>query len=125
MDEQNLTEHPSNEQREERQWNMFVHLSLLTGFVIPFAGLVVPIVLWQLKKDEFPSVTAHAFVVFNWMINALIYAVICFVLTFFLIGVLGFLLLAVLSIVFPIIGGIKANDGELWEYPLTFVKVFK
>jgi uncharacterized protein len=25
----------------------------------------------------------------------------------------------VLNIVFPIIGGIKANGGELWEYPLT------
>ena len=25
----------------------------------------------------------------------------------------------ILNIVFPIIGGIKANDGELWEYPLT------
>jgi len=24
-----------------------------------------------------------------------------------------------MGIVFPIIGGMKANNGELWEYPLT------
>lgn len=23
------------------------------------------------------------------------------------------------GIIFPIIGGIKANSGELWQYPLT------
>ena len=27
--------------------------------------------------------------------------------------------LAVLGIVFPIIGGIKANNGEVWKYPLS------
>ena len=29
-----------------------------------------------------------------------------------------------MGIVFPIIGGIKANSGELWEYPMTikFIK---
>ena len=114
---------PNN--RDERQWHMFVHLSLLTGFLIPFAGLVVPIILWQMKKEEFPSITAHAYVVFNWMINALVYALVCLVLSFIVIGIFGLFALAIISIVFPIIGGIKANDGELWEYPLTFIKVFK
>jgi uncharacterized protein len=31
--------------------------------------------------------------------------------------------LAVVSIVFPIIGGIKAKNGEVWSYPLS-VKFF-
>jgi uncharacterized protein len=29
------------------------------------------------------------------------------------------MVLAVLAIVFPIIGGIKANNGEFWDYPIT------
>jgi uncharacterized protein len=33
---------------------------------------------------------------------------------------LGFVILGVLSVIFPIIGGIKANQGEVWEYPLSF-----
>lgn len=32
---------------------------------------------------------------------------------------LGLLALVIMSIVFPIIGAVKANNGELWEYPLT------
>ena len=27
--------------------------------------------------------------------------------------------LAIVGIVFPIIGGVKANNGEVWPYPLS------
>jgi uncharacterized Tic20 family protein len=27
--------------------------------------------------------------------------------------------LVIIGIVFPIIGGIKANNGEVWKYPLS------
>ncbi len=66
-----------------------------------------------------PALDAHGKMVANFMISCLIYAVVSFVLTFVLIGILGFIALAVIGVVFPIIGGIKANSGELWEYPLT------
>jgi uncharacterized Tic20 family protein len=36
--------------------------------------------------------------------------------------VIGFgllMILGVLSIVFPVIAGIKANNGEVWRYPLS------
>ena len=35
---------------------------------------------------------------------------------------MGFLLLIIIglrSVIFPIVGGIKANDGEVWKYPLS------
>ena len=38
---------------------------------------------------------------------------------FLLVGFLLLPVLAVLGIVFPIIGAVKANNGEFWEYPLT------
>ena len=111
--------------RETRQWAMFIHFSILAGWVIPLGGLIVPILLWQLKKDELPGIVPHAHVVLNWIITSLVYAIICFILTFILIGILGFIALAIVTIVFSVIGGIKANDGEVWEYPGTFIKVFK
>lgn len=111
--------------KEERQWAMFLHLSLLAGFIIPFGGLIAPLLIWQLKKEEMPSIVPHAHVVMNWIINALIYSVICLILTFIVIGVFGFFILGIATVAFAIIGGIKANDGEVWEYPLTMVKVFK
>ena len=111
--------------RETRQWAMFIHFSILAGWVIPIAGLIVPILMWQLKKDELPGIVPHAHIVLNWIVTSLVYALICFVLTFVLIGVLGFFILGLATVIFAIIGGIKANDGEVWEYPGTFIKVFK
>lgn len=32
--------------------------------------------------------------------------------------------LAIVCIVFPIIGGVKANNGEVWAYPLS-LKIVK
>jgi uncharacterized Tic20 family protein len=104
---------------EQRQMGMFIHLSQLAGLVVPVAGLVVPIVLWQTQKDKMPELDAHGKMVVNWMLSALIYAVVSLPLMVVLVGFLTLLAVAVMSIVFPIIGGIKANNGELWEYPLT------
>ncbi len=104
---------------EQKQMGMFLHLSQLINVIIPLGGVIAPIVLWQIKKDEMPALDAHGKMVANWLISSLIYFAVSFVLTFVLIGILGFIALGLMSIVFPIIGGIKANNGELWEYPLT------
>ena len=111
--------------RETNQWAMFLHFSILAGWIIPLGGLIVPILIWQLKKDELPGIVPHAHVVINWIITSLVYALICFVLTFVLIGLLGFVILGLATVIFAIIGGIKANEGTLWEYPGTFIKIFK
>lgn len=112
-------------QRQTNQWAMFIHFSMLAGWVIPLAGIVVPILLWQLKKDELPGIEPHAHVVMNWIVSSLVYAVICYVLLLIVIGVFGFFILGVLTVIYAIVGGVKANDGELWEYPGTLIKVFK
>ncbi len=104
---------------EQKQMGMFLHLSQLLNFLIPFAGVVVPIVLWQTQKDKMPALDAHGKIIANWMISSLIYGAISFILLFVLVGILGFVALGIMAVVFPIIGGIKANNGEFWEYPLT------
>ena len=102
-----------------KQWAMVLHFSILAGFAIPIAGLVAPIVIWQLKKNEFPEIDAHGKVVVNWILSAIIYAAVSALLCFALIGFPLLIVLGVLCIIFPIVAGIKANDGELWKYPLS------
>ena len=111
--------------KEARQWAMFLHFSILAGFIIPFGGLIAPIIIWQLKKEDLPEIVPHAHVVMNWIITGLVYFAISFVLMFVLIGIPMMMALGIATVVFSIIGGIKANDGELWEYPMTLIKVFK
>ncbi len=110
--------------QEERQMGMFLHLSLLASIIVPAAGIILPVVLWQTQKEKMPALDPHGKMVANWMISHLIYVVVSIVLAFFIIGIFTLLAAMVLGIVFPIIGGIKANNGELWQYPLTikFIK---
>lgn len=104
---------------EEKQWGLLLHLSQLANIIIPPLGLIAPIVLWQVKKDEMPALDAHGKMITNWVISSFIYAVVSGVLAIVLVGFLGLIALYLLGIIFPIIGGIKANNGEFWEYPLT------
>ena len=114
----------SSEEKDFRQWAMFLHLSMLLGYVVPIAGLIAPIVIWQVKKNEMPAIDEHGKNATNWIISALIYAVVSSILVFVIVGVFLLIALAILSIIFPIIAGVKANNGETWKYPLTiaFIK---
>ena len=113
------TPSPGGDEKELRLWSTLLHLSLLAGLIIPLGGLIVPIVIYILKKDELPGLEPHWHVVINWIISAVIYAAISFILMIIVIGVFLLWALALLGLVFPIIGAIKANDGEVWKYPLS------
>ncbi|HEX4955984.1 MAG TPA: DUF4870 domain-containing protein [Thermoanaerobaculia bacterium] len=106
-------------EQEKRQWAMFLHLSTLAGYVVPIVGLVAPILIWQLKKDQLPGLDAHGKVVANWVISSLIYLLFFGVLSIVLIGLPFLFLLLALGLIYPIIGAVKANDGEVWSYPLS------
>ncbi len=108
--------------QQTRTWAMWLHLSLLSGLLVPFAGLIVPIILWQVKKEELPGIDVHGKNAVNWLISYVIYFVAAIILMFITIGILFILPLAVglVGIIFPIIAGIKANEGKIWTYPLSF-----
>ncbi|MGQ9426051.1 DUF4870 domain-containing protein [Gilvimarinus sp. F26214L] len=107
---------------EERVFCMLIHFSQLLGVVlpfIPFIGVIVPVVMWASEKDKSRPVDIHGRIVLNWMISYIIYFAVSLILLFVLIG--GPLLVAVIvvNIIFAIIGGVKANTGEYWKYPLS------
>jgi hypothetical protein len=108
-----------------RMWNMLCHLSALAACVgIPFGNILGPLIVWQLKKNEFPSVDIHGKAALNFQISVTI-VLFCgiaaaFVLHFFCIGFLLFPIVGLIGLaamVFAIIAGIKANNGEDYKYP--------
>lgn len=104
---------------EAKQWAMFAHLSALIGFIIPFGNIIAPLVIWQIKKAEFPFVDDQGKEALNFQITVLIAGIVCFILTFVLIGALLGIVLFVAWIVLTILAGIKANNGETYRYPAT------
>lgn len=109
---------------EENVFIMLMHLSQLTGFIIPFGGLILPIVMWATNKDQSENINKHGKVVLNWVISSTIYCVVAFMLIALVIGVPLLIGLCITSLVFIVIGAIKANNGELWPYPIS-IKFFK
>ena len=110
---------PAFIEHQTRQWAMLLHLSIFAGYVIPFGGLIVPILIWQLKKEELPKIDPHGKNAVNWIISHIIYIIACIPLIFLIIGIPLLIAVGVLSIVFPIVAAIKASNGEVWKYPLT------
>ena len=104
---------------DQRQMGLFLHLSQLANVIMFPIGIVVPIVIWQTQKEKIPALDAHGKMVVNWMISATIYTVASIILMLVLVGFLTIIAVALMGVIFPIIGAIKANNGELWDYPLT------
>lgn len=100
-------------------WGLCLHLSQFMTYVIPLAGLIVPLILWQVKKDESAVIDRHGRIVMNWIFTEFILLLIIAPLCFILIGLPLLFILGVLGIVFPIIGAIKAGNGEVWPYPCS------
>ena len=123
---------PPHPESQMRTWNMLCHLSALSGFVgIPLGNVLGPLLVWQIKKNEFPSVDVHGKAALNFQLTVLIAALVTaaagFILTFICIGFLLFFVAAAIGLaglIFAIIAGIKANNGEDYKYPysIEFVK---
>ncbi len=108
------------EAKEERNWAVALHLSVLAGYLIPFAGLIAPIAIWMVKKDDSALVAEEGRNVINMLITLLIAAAISSIL---IIVVVGFVMLAVLgaySIIMPIFAAVKTANGERFKYPFAY-----
>jgi uncharacterized Tic20 family protein len=102
---------------------MFAHLSLLIGYIIPFFGLIVPIVIWITKKDSDELATANAKEAINFQISVLLWVLLIVGLSFagpgiYLAGLIGVVLILAM-VIMPIIAAVKANGGDQYRYPMT------
>ncbi len=116
LGESSLSDAASN--MDSKTYSMLMHFSQFCTFVLPLIGLIVPIAMWMIKKDD-PYVDEQGKVVANWIISSLIYCVISSILTIIVIGVFMLIALVICSIIFIIMGAIRANDGVVKNYPLA------
>ncbi|MDD2475974.1 MAG: DUF4870 domain-containing protein [Dysgonamonadaceae bacterium] len=106
---------------EERTYLMLMHLSQFASWLIPFVGIVIPILMWTTNKDRSDEVDKHGKNILNFNISYAIYSI---ALLIIIIGIPFIIILLVIYAIAVIIASIKANDGKYWEYPLTikFIK---
>lgn len=103
----------------ERNWAMFCHLSTFSGIIIPFGGIIGPLICWSSKKHESKFVDDNGKQSLNFQLSILLYIIICIPLMFIVVGILLAVALGILELVCVIIASIKAGKGEDYRYPLT------
>jgi len=113
--------------KNARMWAMFCHLAGVGGLVpiLPVLGsIIAPLVIWQIKKDDFAFVNEQGKEAVNFQISILLYAIVAGILCLACIGAGLLLAVCILDVVFLLIAAIKANDGVHYRYPLTirFIK---
>ena len=106
--------------RTDNQLLMITHLSQLLNFVTGFGGLIVPLVLWATQKDKVYQMDEQGKEIINFQLSIIVYAILCVPAILLLgLGILGLIIVGVISFVFPIINAIKASNGESPKYPLS------
>jgi len=110
-------------QPQDRTLAALTHLSGLSGYVIPLGGVLVPIIIWLMKKDESPLIAAIArqAILVNVIVYALVIVGAVLFLTIILIPavILAWCVAGLAAIVLPIVGAVKANDGIYYRYPVV------
>ena len=110
---------------EERTLASLTHLSGLAGYVFPFAGVIVPIIIWVVRSDSkvISSIAKQAL-----LLNLVAFLLFCaswiLFLTLILIPlvIIFWMVLAFAAFALPIVGAIKANTGEYYKYPMVGVE---
>lgn len=111
--------------KDARMWAMFCHLAALAGLVVPVVGCIIgPLIVWQIKKEEFPFVDEQGKEAVNFQISVLIYGIVAGLLCFACVGIILLPAVVIFDLVFMLIAAVKANNGEHYRYPLTirFIK---
>lgn len=104
---------------EEKQWKVILHLSALSGFVIPCGNIIGPLVVWLIKKPEMPGIETEGRKVLNFQISYTIYMILAALSFYICVGIVVFPAVFIAWLIFLIIGAIKVSNGENYEFPLT------
>ncbi|NIJ44337.1 hypothetical protein FHR24_000776 [Wenyingzhuangia heitensis] len=109
--------------KTERVLAMILHLS---GFLNGALPLVVPLLIWVLKKEDSFFIKEHGRAAINFQLSVIILGIGAALFIFFTIGI-GAFLVAPLAIVFGllyvyfiIMATITASNGQLYKYPISW-----
>lgn len=115
---------------DSRLWSMFSHLAVVLGHLMSwgFLGWIGPLIIFLMYKDRDRFIRYNAAEALNGAIAVVIAQVVLSV----LLGIIGVVTLgfgfvafplvgipALIQLIFAIIGAVKANQGEWWNYPLN------
>lgn len=106
---------------DEKTWALVSHFGGAAGMLVVFGvgGFIAPLIALLAKGNTSPTVRAHAVAALNFQMLWSIIGLVGYALSCVGIGFIIFPIVAIIGIIFGIIAGIKANEGQLYRYPLS------
>jgi uncharacterized Tic20 family protein len=112
---------PGYASTDDKTWALLSHFGGAAGMFVGGGtlGWVVPLIIMLAKGEQSPTVRAHAVAALNfqllWSIIAAVgYITLCIVIGFVIVPVAW-----LMGVIFGIIAGVRANDGQLFRYPAS------
>jgi uncharacterized Tic20 family protein len=105
--------------RDENLWAMLCHISVFAGFLMPFGNIIAPLIIWLIKKDEYPLVNDQGKEAINFQITLTIYLFASVILIILIIGIPLLIGLVFFGFIVTVIAAIKASEGKKYRYPMT------
>ena len=109
--------------KTERALAMVLHLSGFLNGVLP---LVVPLIIWLLKKEESFFIKEHGRAAINFQLSVIILGIGAALFIFLTIEIGAFLvaplalIFGLLYIYFIVMATITASKGQLYKYPISW-----
>lgn len=108
---------------DEKTMGALCHFLALCGLIIPLGNVLGPLIVWLVKKNESAFVDQQGRESVNFQLNVIVWMIACVLLAFVFIGFLLLPLVGITALVFTIIAGVKASNGEGYKYPLPILRV--
>jgi hypothetical protein len=109
----------NDDESKQKTWAAFIHLSALSGALVPFGHLIGPFVLWLLKRNDAAFLDQQGKEAINFQLSVTLYGAVATLLTFVLIGFLLLWILLFFWLIVVIVAAVKASDGVSFRYPAT------
>ena len=97
---------------EDNQWASFAHLGGILGFL-------PALIIWLVFKDRGAFTSTEAKEALNFQITIAIAYIIANILVLMVIGSILLPIIFIVSLIFSILGFVKAKDGTSYRYPFA------
>lgn len=106
---------------DDRTWILIAHFGGAAGALLGggCSGWIVPLIVFLARGPQSPAVRAEAVKALNFQILWSVIALVSWSLSCIGLGLVLGPIACLIAIIFGVIAGIKATNGEPYNYPLT------
>ncbi len=105
----------------DKTWSLAAHFGGAVGMLITFGvgGWIAPLVVLLTKGNQSPTVREHALSALNFQLSWSIVGFLAWLIAWRPPVFLPLLTVTLVGVVFGVIGGLRANEGQLYRYPVS------